>query len=111
MYQPCNILAVNANTKTGRDGTGFYHIFFLGDKAQTLNMNTYEPITLDTFRSAVRGDGMDADEDGMICELYLGENIESFYIYAPTEEEIASLEQQIRQIDHAFTEDVVVGIS
>lgn len=35
---------------------------------------------------------MDADEDGMICELYLGENIESFYIYAPTEEEIASLE-------------------
>ena len=50
----------------------------MGDKAQTLNMNTYEPITLDTFRSAVRGDGMDADEDGMICELYLGENIEVF---------------------------------
>ena len=31
---------------------------------------------------------MDADEDGMICELYLGENIESFYIYAPTEDEM-----------------------
>lgn len=30
-------------------------------------------------------------EDGMICELYLGENIESFYIYVPTEEEIAFL--------------------
>lgn len=107
MYQPCNILAVNANTKQAETAQDFI-TFSLGDKAQTLNMNTYEPITLDTFRSAVRGDGMDADEDGMICELYLGENIESFYIYAPTEEEIASLEQQIRQIDHAFTEDVVV---
>lgn len=41
-------------------------------------------------------------------KFYLGENIESFYIYAPTEEENASLEQQIKQIDHAFTEDVVV---
>ena len=51
---------------------------------------------------------MDADEDGLICELYLGEDIESFYIYAPTEEENASLEQQIKQIDHAFTEDVVL---
>ncbi len=107
MYQPCNILAVNANTKQAETAQDFI-TFSLGDKAQTLNMNTYEPITLDTFRIAVRGDGMDADEDGMICELYLGENIESFYIYAPTEEEIASLEQQIRQIDHAFTEDVVV---
>lgn len=107
MYQPCNILAVNANTRQAETAQDFI-TFSLGDKAQTLNMNTYEPITLDTFRSAVRGDGMDADEDGMICELYLGENIESFYIYAPTEEEIASLEQQIRQIDHAFTEDVVV---
>lgn len=107
MYQPCNILAVNANTKQAETAQDFI-TFSLGDKAQTLNMNTYEPITLDTFRSAVRGDGMDADEDGMICELYLGENIESFYIYVPTEEEIASLEQQIRQIDHAFTEDVVV---
>ena len=107
MYQPCNILAVNANTKQAETAQDFI-TFSLGDKAQTLNMNTYEPITLDTFRSAVRGDGMDADEDGMICELYLGENIESFYIYAPTEEENASLEQQIKQIDHAFTEDVVV---
>lgn len=107
MYQPCNILAVNANTRQAETAQDFI-TFSLGDKAQTLNMNTYEPITLDTFRSAVRGDGMDADEDGMICELYLGENIESFYIYAPTEEEIASLEQQIRQIDHAFTEDVVI---
>ncbi|MCI5858310.1 MAG: extracellular solute-binding protein [Blautia sp.] len=107
MYQPCNILAVNANTKQAETAQDFI-TFSLGDKAQTLNMNTYEPITLDTFRSAVRGDGMDADEDGMICELYLGENIDSFYIYAPTEEENTSLEQQIRQIDHAFTEDVVV---
>lgn len=107
MYQPCNILAVNANTRQAETAQDFI-TFSLGDKAQTLNMNTYEPITLDTFRSAVRGDGMDADEDGMICELYLGENIESFYIYAPTEDENASLEQQIKQINHAFTEDVVI---
>ena len=35
-----------------------------------MNMNTYEPITLDTFRSAVRGDGMDADEIEIV-ELYV----------------------------------------
>lgn len=107
MYQPCSILAVNASTEQIDIAQDFI-AFSLGDKAQELNMNVYEPVTLDAFRSAVRGEGMDADEDGLICELYLGEDIESFYIYAPTEEENASLEQQIKQIDHAFTEDVVL---
>lgn len=107
MYQPCNILAVNASTKQVDIAQDFI-AFSMGDKAQELNMNIHEPVTLDTFRSAVRGDGMDADEDGLICELYLGDDVESFYIYAPTEEENASLEQQIKQIDHAFTEDVVL---
>lgn len=71
-------------------------------------MNWYEPVTLDTFRSAVRGDGMDMDEDGLICELYMGDDMDSFYIYAPSEEENTSLEQQIRQMNHVFTDDVIL---
>ena len=71
-------------------------------------MNCYEPVTLDTFRSAVRGDGMDMDEDGLICELYMGDDMDSFYIYAPSEEENTSLEQQIRQMNHVFTDDVIL---
>ena len=68
----------------------------------------YERVRLVSFRSAVRGDGMDMDEDGLICELYMGDDMDSFYIYAPSEEENTSLEQQIRQKDHVFTDDVIL---
>ena len=107
MYQPCNILAVNANTAKADMVEDFIR-FSLENKAQKLNMNWYEPVTLDTFRSAVRGDGMDMDEDGLICELYMGDDMDSFYIYAPSEEENTSLEQQIRQMNHVFTDDVIL---
>ena len=74
---PCNILAVNANTAKADMVEDFIR-FSLENKAQKLNMNWYEPVTLDTFRSAVRGDGMDMDEDGLICELYMGDDMDSF---------------------------------
>lgn len=107
MYQPSNVLAINANTKQSDTAESFIE-FALSDKAQELNMNAYQPVKLDTFQSAVRGEGMDVDADGLVCELVMGEELDSFLIYAPTENENDELEQQIKEMKTVYTEDAVL---
>lgn len=107
MYQPCNILAVNANTAHADIAKEFVE-FSLGDSAQKMSVNYFHPVSLERFRSTAQGEGMDADEDGLVAEISLGGEVESFMIYRPTDDEIASLEQEIKEMDNVFTDDVIL---
>lgn len=107
MYQPCNILAVNANTAHADMAQKFVE-FSLGDSAQKMSVNYFHPVALERFRSTAQGEGMDVDEDGLVAEISLGGEEESFMLYRPTDDEIASLEQEIKEIDNVFTDDVIL---
>lgn len=107
MYQPCNILAVNANTAHADMARKFVG-FSLGDSAQKMSVSYFHPVALERFRSTAQGEGMDVDPDGLVAEISLEGEKESFMIYRPTDDEIDSLEQEIKEIDNVFTDDVIM---
>lgn len=107
MYQPCNILAVNANTAYADMARKFIE-FSLGNSAQKMSSGYFHPVALERFRNTARGEGMDVDPDGLVAEISLEGEKESFKVYRPTEDEIDSLEQEIKGIDNVFTDDVIL---
>lgn len=107
MYQPCNIVSINANTGHEEAAREFVK-FSLGDSVQKSNLNYCLPVDRDAFCSTLKGEGMPVDSDGLLMEITLGEGEESFLIYCPAEEEIYSLEKVIKEIDKAFMDDVIL---
>lgn len=107
MYQPCNILAVNANTSHADTAQKFI-AFSLGDSAQKMSVSYFHPVLLEKFRSTAQGEGMDVDRDGLVAEISFDGETESFMLYRPADDEIASLEQEIKGIDNVFTDDAIL---
>ncbi len=106
MYQPCGIIAINANTEHAGTAQDFAE-FSLGDSAQKMSIHSFLPVSLESFRSVMEGKGTGADADGLLEEITLSEE-ENFLVYCPSKGETDALEQEIKELDQVFTDDLVV---
>lgn len=106
MYQPCGITAINANTEHAGIAQDFVE-FSLGDSAQKMSIHSLLPVSLESFHSVMEGKGMEVDTDGLLEEITLSGE-ESFLIYCLSKDEIDSLEQEIKELNNVFTDDVIV---
>lgn len=106
MYQPCDIIAINANTEHADIAQNFAE-FSLGESVQKMNVHSLLPVSLESFHSVMEGEGTEVDSDDLLEEITLSEE-ESFRIYCLPKDEIDSLEQEIKEINNVFTDDVIV---
>ncbi|EOS46215.1 MAG: carbohydrate ABC transporter substrate-binding protein [Lachnospiraceae bacterium] len=106
MYQPCDIVAINANTEHAGIAQNFAE-FSLGESVQRMSIHSLLPVSLESFHNVMEGEGMEADSDGLLEEITLSGE-ESFLIYYLSKDETDSLEQEIKEINNVFTDDVLV---
>lgn len=105
MYQPCNIISVNANTDHEEIAQEFVN-YSLENSVQKTHMNYCLPVARDAFYSVMIGEDMMAD--GLLKEITLGEEEENFLIYCPEQMKIESLEERIKELDKDFSDDVII---
>ncbi len=72
-----------------------------------MSIHSFLPVSLESFRSVMEGKGTGADADGLLEEITLSEE-ENFLVYCPSKEETDALEQEIKELDQVFTDDLVV---
>ena len=107
MYQPCGIIAVNANTKQDAIAQKFA-AFSLGDSAQKISANYFQPVVVERFHDIAQKGEAGEELDSILTEISLDGEEESFMVCRPTEGEAASMEQEVEGIGNVFTDDAVL---
>lgn len=107
LYQPRNIISVNADTEHEEAAREFAE-FSLEETVQKTNLSYCLPVERKAFYSVMKGGERAADSEGLLREINLGEEEKSFVIYSPDEKEIDSLEKEIKEIDDVCTDNVIL---
>ena len=105
MYRPRNIIAINASTEQEETAQEFV-ASALEDSSQKLHSNTTFPVTTESFRAALGGEGKDPLPDGTMIQVLLDEEV--FSIYCPMADEVSSLEQEIQDMDLVYNDDAIL---